>query len=176
MGLVSKYTRPHWLTESQIGDLLWRDWESHFEDLDFQNAEKFREYQIGSIRPDFLTFSKSEKSAPLIGVFELKITADFDSIKQLCRYKRHIDEYIRLSFCKYGFASIPDVNLNLIAKSFDAHIVDLAHELKIELWRVELDDNKNICVELEYYDYFPNVPEDDAFLSKVNSFFGVTNG
>jgi hypothetical protein len=129
-----------------------------------------REYQIGRCRPDFVAFGKD-----FISIIEVKITANMDSVRQIVFYKRIIDEYNRLYFIRNN-ATVVDVQLVLVARNFDSEILDICHELQIEMYKIEVSKDRKISeIRALNYDYFPTVSDDPDFLNTFLERFGTRN-
>jgi len=148
------FNHPVYLSEKEICDEL----EICFKGQDFNSHEFFRELSVGHCRLDFVAFYEKN-----IEIIEVKITANFDSVRQVIFYKKIVEEYLRLSFCEHN-TTIHNVVISIFARYFDSEIIDLCHELGISLIKVSFDQNKKIrpltFIEQEY---FPAVIPDENF-------------
>jgi hypothetical protein len=161
-----------WLNEQQIGDLIWKD-DGHFFGEDRDNV--FREFNIGNLRVDFAKFNRDGFYG--IDLYELKITANVDSLLQILKYKRHLDEYIRCEFFSIesrgeSFKRCPRVRMHLIARYFDSQIIEACLEADIALWKVDVISKNEINIEETEFDIFPNVPNSFILSNKLKTFFG----
>lgn len=162
-----------WLSEEQIGDLLL---EGFFKPLldEVGTGRLVRECQIGRGRVDFLVLAPKT-----VSLYELKITACLDSVAQLIRYERDLDEYLRLHFYKGAIENarkLPKVRLCLMARYFDTKIVELCAQYGIELHRINLLSKSEFEIEYEEPECFPEVSSASQIKKELELFYEVSNG
>lgn len=114
-------------------------------------SEKFkiyREFSIGPCRLDFLYVSPYR-----LIIFEVKLAADINSLKQLAFYKSYITSAV-----VHGIFNIPDhenrddvqwpnIQKALIARVFDKEVVDYSEATETHLHRAVLKDNGDVFPE-----------------------------
>jgi hypothetical protein len=159
-----KFQHEIYLSEKEIGDLLWRDWDHHFP-LN-ERRKTYREMKVDSAIPDFLSFRNFHGKEHL-NIYELKITANIDSVRQLCFYSRVISEQVRIKNV-YSPEKLPLISLHLIAKNFDNNIFDICGALGVMLHRVIVTSKNEIQVE-----YHPNYDFDASIDRNFQSKLGV---
>lgn len=172
---MRKGKRDVWLSEEQIGDLVWTQFfDPIFSD---QPAKKiFREFPVGYGRVDFAAFHEYS-----VNLYELKITASLDSVVQLAKYKRDMTEHLRLHYWSGPvappmFFKFPEVRVCLIARYFDTKIPELCAEFDIGMIRVNVVDKDTVAFDEEYVPYFPNVPHESRTAQELTNFFGAYDG
>lgn len=161
-----KFQHEIYLSEKEIGDILHEKWIHLFDDFP-DRVQVLREYRICGHVPDFIEL-KSYGNQKIIEIFELKITANMDSVRQICRYRRVIEEHARILFTEKG-GIIPTISMNLIARNIDAQIIDVCEELGVGLWRLKLKTKKDIDLVLESEPIL-NIPIDQGFIMKLEDF------
>jgi hypothetical protein len=140
--------KPHWLSEKQIGDILWKDPFGHFGTNTFiENHNFFREPNLGKIRPDFMGLG-SVDGALIVQLIEIKITADAQSVSQLAKYRNfwldQLDSYRDFVMPKKTSAAGFEIDMSLYARFFDANAFPLAKALNIELKRIEIRSDSEV--------------------------------
>ncbi|MEN0058916.1 MAG: hypothetical protein AAGB31_08780 [Bdellovibrio sp.] len=163
--------RAIWLTESQLGDLIWDGLFERFAGR--PDSKAFREFPVGYGRVDFAAFHKKT-----VNLYELKITASIDSVIQLAKYSRDMSEHLRRHFYSGSieFAKeCPEVKTCLIARYFDTKIVELCTEYGIGMLRVNVVSKSDIELEDEIVADFPEVPISGKTQEEIQNFYGVVN-
>lgn len=174
---MGKTYKDVWLTEQEIGDLIWANWEEFFGGNFSDLTRRVRELPINGGRVDFATFAKNTNPANnFIELFELKITASISSIIQILTYKQDLDEVLRQAFYESEeFKEVhmysPQINMNLVARYFDAQILQICSEIGIVLWRVNVISKTKISIEPLYEEHSKPVYVHPEQIKNLVTFF-----
>jgi len=161
-----------WLSEQEICDLLHVQFIEDAKES-ARNKKVFRECWIGRGRPDFLMLHSGG-----IEIYEVKITASLESVVQVAKYQRDLNEYLRQLFYRgdVDHAKCPAVSSNLVARYIDNQIIDLCAEFGIYLWRINVHSKTEISLDIQDIE-FPVVPEYSPILGHLKSYYSeVLNG
>lgn len=153
--MTKKFKHPIYLPEEEISNLL----ETYFQKV-YETAglpfKILREYKIHSARPDFIIITKN-----LIEVIEVKQTANWSALRQVCFYKKIIDQHVMDSCFKEG-RGYPKTTSSLYAINFDHEIIDVCWALDVDLTKIVIKNKKNIDID-DVFDYaFEDVSIDSS--------------
>lgn len=143
--MAIKFKHPIYLSEEQISNLLEIYLQKVYEEAGLP-FKILREYQIHSARPDFIIITKN-----LIEIIEVKQTANWSALRQVCFYKKIIDQHV-LSSCFREGKGFPKTIASLYAINFDHEIIDVCWSLDVSLTKVFLKNKTTIDID-DVYDY-----------------------
>jgi hypothetical protein len=163
----TRFKHPVYLSEEEICNLLEKNYFKKFTN----DRNYHRERKIGSIKPDFLFFP----SLKSIIICEVKITATIDSVRQLLFYRNVVAA--NLSEANFEQQTEPDIDLILIARNFDVGIAEMLDAFNIDTFRVIVNNDKTIELNINEKLELPKYKIDNFFVNDLRKiYFGGSNG
>lgn len=162
------FRHPVYLSEKEICDQIHEKYDSFFNDLG--DSIVYREVEIGACRADFVEFTKN-----YINVIETKITADLDTVRQVTKYKRIVEEHMRSNFTEHNLNFNMNFCSTIMARNIDRDIIDLCEEMNISLYRLKFDKKKQLVDAELINEFFPPIYQSTSFLELLKKHAGLSN-
>lgn len=153
--MAKKFKHPIYLPEEEISNLL----EELFHNIHQTAGQPYkiiREHRIGSVRPDFIIVTKN-----LVEVIEVKQTANWSALRQVCFYKKIVDQHV-MDGCFRDGRGYPKTIASLYAINFDHELIDVCWSLSVDLTKIVLESKNSINLD-DVFDYsFESVHTDEG--------------